>query len=643
MSESTHQPSEDHEPSPARRSATRRQGRPAWELPPWARRAAPTDRDGGRTAPTVDAGTSPARRRGGRLQAELMMGEVDDPAEREADRVADTVASTAVTGETGETDRTAPPAADVPAADQAPEVVVTEAAIAGAGAEEEPVQLAPALGRHRDAMADAWQERVQDGLAGSGRPLTEDERARMEQSTGVDLGGVRVHDDAKADLVARAIGARAFTVGDDVAFRAGEYDPRTPVGRRLLAHELTHVVQQRDTARSTAPASRRSAQGAAARPPAGAGGVVRRAIVPEDVAGELVGRKFELSAPFAVAGVTLAAGTTVTVVAWSNTSATAQVTAPGVSGRFAVPKTLLVPARTAVAGVHPYGAGVPAQARSVEKGETDLANWVAKAALYTKPLAKSLFDRERKRLEDLLEVRRKSLNRKLIQETMFNRFDATIGAEVAAANKAHGLSGKDALDPNLVKALFFQESELGTAGVHMEDPPTDNVKTRFNLGQVIDSSGLALLTLLEREHPAIVAARKIGKLRTDMAAAQKELAKLEAKGNPTATEAARLRVLKTLSGQSWENFIWAYAGFDDAVNDLFAGASPARNLDYTFWIHMAVLWIFEKRKAGMTWEQAVKAYNGSGARAEHYRQAVAGRAAGAAAAAKAGTPFTPTR
>jgi len=69
--------------------------------------------------------------------------------------------------------------------------------------------------------------------------------------------------------------------------------------------------------------------------------------------------------------------------------------------------------------------------------------------------------------------------------------------------------------------------------------------------------------------------------------------------------------------------------------------SPAKNLDYEFWIHMAVLWLFEKHKKGMSWPATIRAYNGSGTRADHYRDAVTKRAASAAAAAKKGTEFTP--
>jgi len=66
----------------------------------------------------------------------------------------------------------------------------------------------------------------------------------MEGGFGHDFGAVRVHDDATADRAARSLGAQAFTVGNDVIFSAGRYSPSTTGGRWLLAHELTHVVQQ---------------------------------------------------------------------------------------------------------------------------------------------------------------------------------------------------------------------------------------------------------------------------------------------------------------------------------------------------------------------------------------------------------------
>jgi hypothetical protein len=67
----------------------------------------------------------------------------------------------------------------------------------------------------------------------------------MERALGADLGDVRIHDDAAASRSAEAINARAYTVGSDVVFREGTYQPDTADGQRVLAHELTHVVQQR--------------------------------------------------------------------------------------------------------------------------------------------------------------------------------------------------------------------------------------------------------------------------------------------------------------------------------------------------------------------------------------------------------------
>jgi hypothetical protein len=67
----------------------------------------------------------------------------------------------------------------------------------------------------------------------------------MESRFGHDFGTVCVHTDAKAAASARAVNAIAYTVGRDIVFGAGQYAPESPTGRRLLAHELTHVVQQR--------------------------------------------------------------------------------------------------------------------------------------------------------------------------------------------------------------------------------------------------------------------------------------------------------------------------------------------------------------------------------------------------------------
>ena len=83
-----------------------------------------------------------------------------------------------------------------------------------------------------------------EGARSGGRSLDKDLRSSMEPAFGADFSGVRVHADAKADGLNRSLQARAFTTGQDVFFRSGEYNPGSAGGKELLAHELTHVVQQ---------------------------------------------------------------------------------------------------------------------------------------------------------------------------------------------------------------------------------------------------------------------------------------------------------------------------------------------------------------------------------------------------------------
>ena len=78
--------------------------------------------------------------------------------------------------------------------------------------------------------------------SGRGRPLDPTTRAFFEPRFGRDLGSVRVHDDAAAARSARAMGAKAYTAGNDIVFARGRYAPDQPAGRELLAHELAHVV-----------------------------------------------------------------------------------------------------------------------------------------------------------------------------------------------------------------------------------------------------------------------------------------------------------------------------------------------------------------------------------------------------------------
>lgn len=164
-----------------------------------------------KTAAGAKTGAAPGSRTLALLLASgrVRLSQPGDPEEREADRIADAVTS---------------PPAPVPEE---------------ARADLPSLPAAPAL----------------SGV-GPGRPLDPAARAMLEPRFGRDLGAVRVHEGPEADEAAQAAQARAFTVGRDVVFSPGQYAPGTPDGRRLLAHELAHVVQQ--SAPGSPPVAQRS-------------------------------------------------------------------------------------------------------------------------------------------------------------------------------------------------------------------------------------------------------------------------------------------------------------------------------------------------------------------------------------------------
>jgi hypothetical protein len=96
-------------------------------------------------------------------------------------------------------------------------------------------------------LVDEERSPVHDVVSsGDGSPLHPDVRTDMESRFGTDFGDVRVHTDGAAHESARSMHAQAYTVGTNVVFQQGTYDPSSAAGRHMLAHELTHVVQQRN-------------------------------------------------------------------------------------------------------------------------------------------------------------------------------------------------------------------------------------------------------------------------------------------------------------------------------------------------------------------------------------------------------------
>lgn len=103
-----------------------------------------------------------------------------------------------------------------------------------------------AVARKSDEGGEASPE-IERAIAskrGGGQALDGGVRGQMESAFGADFGGVRVHTDSESDALNRSLNARAFATGQDIFFRQGAYSPGSSAGRELLAHELTHVVQQ---------------------------------------------------------------------------------------------------------------------------------------------------------------------------------------------------------------------------------------------------------------------------------------------------------------------------------------------------------------------------------------------------------------
>ena len=148
------------------------------------------------------------------IQAKLQIGQPGDIYEQEADRVADEVM-------------------------RMPEPQVQRLA----KEEEEETVMAKEISRRKLQINDDLQTRL-NLSKGGGYPLPEQTRFFMENRFGVDFSQVKVHTDIHAVQMARALNAEAFTSGRNVYFAERRYNPDSAQGKRLIAHELTHVIQQ---------------------------------------------------------------------------------------------------------------------------------------------------------------------------------------------------------------------------------------------------------------------------------------------------------------------------------------------------------------------------------------------------------------
>ena len=176
--------------------------------------------------------------RSGQIQPKLTVSNPHDASEREADRVAVAV----MRMPEPQPERTAqrsPPSIQRKCT-KCEETLKPQPA---PDEEEKIVQAKPADTSAAPAASSGLEPYLSTSR-GTGQPLPPSSRAYFEPRFGRDLSDVRVHSDGQASQAANSISAKAFTAGKNIVFAAGQYAPQTHQGQTLLAHELTHVVQQ---------------------------------------------------------------------------------------------------------------------------------------------------------------------------------------------------------------------------------------------------------------------------------------------------------------------------------------------------------------------------------------------------------------
>jgi hypothetical protein len=187
-------------------------------------------------APLLPASKNAPATEVSRVQARLTLGPSGGPHEQEADRIAEAVLA----------DRPRPLTGPLPV------TPLVQRQDEKDDEDEEEIQTKAAA--PHPAPRDAALSEAAAAVSTGGRPLSRAERDFFEPRFGRDFGAVRLHDGPRAAAAARGIGARAYTLGRSIAFAPGQYDAASREGRRLMAHELTHTLQQgHDTIRRDDP------------------------------------------------------------------------------------------------------------------------------------------------------------------------------------------------------------------------------------------------------------------------------------------------------------------------------------------------------------------------------------------------------
>ena len=205
-------------------------------------------------------GNSGLQRTARRVQAKAVVGHADDPAEAQADAIADQVVG-------GSCCTSCAPAGCGDSSDGPPG--------------DEPVLRREAADGASGAGGSDASHALTSGLGGGGHALPAALRSEFEPVLGGDFSRVRLHTDRAAGESARVLGAHAYAYGNDIAFAPGRYRPEEREGRRLLVHELVHVMQQGDVVRRDEAKTSSDANDDACHAPPGFSGPLQQCTVSE--------------------------------------------------------------------------------------------------------------------------------------------------------------------------------------------------------------------------------------------------------------------------------------------------------------------------------------------------------------------------
>lgn len=198
------------------------------------------------------------------IQAKLSISSPDDAYEKEADRTADTIVNTSESASFGsklqKQEEELQAKTFLQRQEEEEEEELQAKSFLQKQEEDEKVQPKPLLQKQEaeeEAQASIQKKESSASRAvtpgtssrlnsrkGQGKSMAKQTQNFMEAQFNKDFSGVRIHNDTEANVISQKLSAQAFTLGKDIYFNSGKYNPRSKDGKHLLAHELTHVVQQ---------------------------------------------------------------------------------------------------------------------------------------------------------------------------------------------------------------------------------------------------------------------------------------------------------------------------------------------------------------------------------------------------------------